>query len=43
MPVTKATDFDAEFQKSLEQGSDSLFVAGSLEELAAKTGIDSRS
>jgi len=42
MPVTRAEGFDADFQKSLEEGSDSLFKADSVPELAAKTGIDAR-
>jgi fumarate reductase flavoprotein subunit len=39
-PVTKATDFDAELKQILEKGSDTIFVADSLEELADKTGIN---
>jgi fumarate reductase flavoprotein subunit len=42
IPVTKAEGFDADFQRSLEEGSDSLFVADSIKELAAKTGINAR-
>lgn len=40
VPITKARDFDEELQKEIENGSKNIFVADSLEELAAKTGID---
>ncbi len=40
VPITRATNFDAELAQTLAAGSSSIFVADSLEELAAQTGID---
>jgi len=39
-PMTKATDFDSELNAARNQGDKSLFVAKSLEDLAAQAGID---
>jgi fumarate reductase flavoprotein subunit len=39
-PIFKPSDFDAELKQVLEKGSDTIFVADSLEELASKTGIN---
>jgi fumarate reductase flavoprotein subunit len=39
-PITKATDFDAELRQIIEEGSDTIFVADSIEELAGKTEIN---
>jgi fumarate reductase flavoprotein subunit len=39
-PFTHAKNFDALLQGHLDKGFKEMFVAGSLEELAAKTGID---
>jgi fumarate reductase flavoprotein subunit len=39
-PFTKADHFDALLQGHLEKGFKEVFIANSLEELAAKTGID---
>ena len=39
-PFTKAVDFDHLLQGHLEKGFKEVFVADSLDELAAKTGID---
>jgi fumarate reductase flavoprotein subunit len=39
-PTTKVSNFDAAIKKVLEKGSDMVFVADSLEELAVKTGIN---
>jgi fumarate reductase flavoprotein subunit len=38
--TTEATNFDAEIEQIIEKGSDSIFMADSLEELASMTGID---
>jgi fumarate reductase flavoprotein subunit len=38
-PVMKVNEFDAEIEKILNRGSDSIFAANSIEELAVKTGI----
>jgi fumarate reductase flavoprotein subunit len=40
VPFTKAENFDAKFQEILDAGSDTLFMADSLEELCAQTGIN---
>jgi len=39
-PFTKVDNFDALLQDHLDKGFKEVFIAGSLEELAAKTGID---
>lgn len=39
-PSTKVRDFDAHINKAIGKGSDSMFVADSLTELADKTGIN---
>lgn len=39
MPINKATTFDEEFKEMLERGSDNVFMADSIEELAVKTGV----
>jgi fumarate reductase flavoprotein subunit len=39
-PNTKVSNFDVEIKKVLKKGSDTVFVADSLEELADKTGIN---
>lgn len=39
-PLAKAINFDAELKQALDQGTDSIFVANSLAELAGKTGIN---
>jgi fumarate reductase flavoprotein subunit len=41
-PFTKISNFDDKFNAALAKGSNSIFVADSLEELAKKTGIDSQ-
>jgi len=40
-PKTKATDFDADLKEGMEKGDKSLYVADSIKDLAAQTGIDS--
>jgi hypothetical protein len=40
MPAMKITDFDAEFNKAVERGNTAIFSGSSLDELAAKTGMD---
>jgi len=40
VPLTKAENFDIEFQRLIESGSENYFMATSLEELAQKTGIN---
>lgn len=40
VPLTRAENFDAGLQEILTAGSDTIFVAESLEELAGQTGID---
>jgi len=39
-PLSKATDFDSELKQILDRGSDRIFMADSLEELADKTGVN---
>jgi fumarate reductase flavoprotein subunit len=39
-PLVKVDDFDAEVKKAIERGNDGIFAAGSLDELASKTGIN---
>jgi fumarate reductase flavoprotein subunit len=39
-PITKASNLDADLKQTLEKGSDTILTADSLEELAAKTGIN---
>jgi fumarate reductase flavoprotein subunit len=39
-PITKAVGLDDELKQVIEQGSDTVFVADSIEELAGKTGIN---
>lgn len=40
VPITDARDFDAELKQILDRGSKNIFVADSIEDLAAKTGIE---
>jgi len=40
VPIKDAQNFDAELEQIIAGGSDSIFVAKSLEELGGKTGID---
>jgi fumarate reductase flavoprotein subunit len=39
-PVSKLGDFDVQFRQAVEAGVTSIFAADSIEELAAKTGLD---
>jgi fumarate reductase flavoprotein subunit len=40
LPIMKVSNFDAELKQAFDQGNKNVFVADSLEELAAKTGIN---
>jgi len=40
VPLTRAENFDEELRRMLDNGTDSFFVADSLEDLAEQTGID---
>jgi len=39
-PVTRATNFDIDLKQILDRGSDTVFVADSIAQLASKTGIN---
>jgi fumarate reductase flavoprotein subunit len=40
MPPAKINDFAGEVQKAIDNGNSAIFIANSLDELAAKTGIN---